>query len=99
VSEEADRFATVEVRASEKDAGPGRVPGDPARLAEGWTARYLADERQVQDAQELYGSLGFEVLVEAVPPEALGPRCSACSDVVCTSYRMIYTRRVSREDP
>lgn len=99
---DGDRYDSVEVR--EAPASPTRTPprdvkGDPALLAQGWVARFVADERQTKEAEELYTSLGFQFLAEAIAPEALGPRCGSCKDLVCGTYQMIYTRREAAVPP
>lgn len=81
-----------------EDLGPASgafIPPDPELIAAGWQRRHLADENRAQEAQELYLSMGFEVKVQKLSPQDLGPSCGSCpsSSSVCGAYVMIYTRK------
>ncbi len=69
------------------------IPGNTALEAEGWERRYLADPDRAREAVELYSSLGFEVRAEKLEPADFGTQCGDCSQVVCRSYVLIYTRK------
>ena len=66
---------------------------DPKLVAEGWERRFMADADRAKEAEELYESLGFEVLTEAVKPTELSDLCSDCQLVVCRYYVTVYTRK------
>jgi hypothetical protein len=66
-----------------------------ARLgAQGWTRRFSALGRRLNEAVELYGQLGFEILLEPVDldeeSEARDGECEGC--IVTSLARTIYTR-------
>ncbi len=73
------------------------IPGNTALEAAGWERRYLADPDRAREAVELYTSLGYEVRAEKLEPSSFGPQCGDCSQVVCRSYVLIYTRK--RDQP
>lgn len=66
---------------------------DPALAAEGWVARFLADNSRAAEVMEIYADLGFEVMTRPLAPEHVGPQCTACAETACPVYAMIYTRR------
>jgi len=66
---------------------------DPARLADGWERRFVADAKRAAEAVELYESLGFEVVADPVRPEEMGEQCDTCRVLVFMRFRTIYTRR------
>lgn len=66
---------------------------DPALVAEGWQARFIADARQTKEAVELYAQLGFEVRAEPVPVEQMGDDCSDCQALILLQFKTIYTRK------
>jgi hypothetical protein len=61
---------------------------------QGWTRRFSALGRRLDEAVELYSQLGFEILLEpAELDEEFGPRAGECeSCIVTTLARTIYTR-------
>lgn len=62
-------------------------------LAEaGWTRRFIADPSRCEEARALYESLGLEVHLESLAPEAPYPECADCQIAACMMYRVIYTR-------
>jgi len=67
---------------------------NPALLAEGWEARFLADGPRVEEVTELYAQLGYEVRTETVQPQELQDDCEPCR-LHSSTFRMIYTRRKS----
>lgn len=65
--------------------------------SQGWEKRFMADEPRLSEMKELYESIGFEVLLEPLPPkEELAAcaegGCTACLDADPARYRIIYTR-------
>ncbi len=65
---------------------------DPARLAQGWTYRFVAEAVRAEEMATLYRELGFEVALEPVG-EAASPACRECRLVAVLRFRAIYTRR------
>jgi hypothetical protein len=65
----------------------------PTLAQEGWTRRFSAVGRRLDEMIELYTTLGYEVRVEAenTVQEAPHQACEQC--VVLTLARTIYTRR------
>ena len=61
---------------------------------QGWTRRFSALGRRLNEAVELYSQLGFEILLEpAGLDEESIPRAGECeSCIVTTLARTIYTR-------
>ncbi|MGA3174931.1 MAG: hypothetical protein ABSE25_10960 [Syntrophorhabdales bacterium] len=65
--------------------------------SQGWEKRFIAAEPRLSEAKELYESIGFDVLLEPLPPgeepavcnEA---GCTACLDIDPERYRTIFTR-------
>ena len=65
---------------------------------EGWTRQFTADEPRLSEAVELYKSLGFEVHLEPVVPDGNSAECTACLEVMCSRYKIIYTRPAEGRD-
>lgn len=66
-------------------------------VSQGWEKRFLADEPRLSEMKELYESIGFEVLLEPLPPKeelsgCAESGCTACLDLDPARYRTIYTR-------
>jgi hypothetical protein len=80
-------------------AEAGRVPAesrlapDPARLAEGWERRFVADGPRADEAIRLYEELGFEVVADPLVPADLSGECEDCRLLMLARFRTIYTRR------
>jgi hypothetical protein len=70
-----------------------QLEGDPARLADGWERRFIADARRAEEAIELYSQLGYEVCADPVRAEELGEECDDCQLLAALQFKMIYTRK------
>jgi hypothetical protein len=70
-----------------------QLEGDPARLADGWQRRFIADARRAEEAIELYTQLGYEVCADPVRAEELGEECDDCQLLAALQFRTIYTRK------
>lgn len=70
-----------------------QLEGDPARLADGWERRFIADARRAEEAIELYAQLGYEVCADPVRAEELGDECDDCQLLAALQFKMIYTRK------
>lgn len=67
---------------------------DPARLADGWERRCVADGVRAAELLELYKELGFEVVADPVAGTDIGGEdCGDCQLVAMLRFRVIYTRR------
>jgi hypothetical protein len=66
---------------------------DPARIADGWERRFIADGRRAEEAIALYEELGYEVCADPVRSEELRDECEACRLVALLRFQTIYTRR------
>jgi hypothetical protein len=69
------------------------MDGDPARLAEGWERRFIADGVRAQEVADLYSRLGYEVCLDPLGPEDLSEGCEDCALVELMGFRVVYTRR------
>ena len=69
-------------------------PGNALLQEAGWTRRFTALGRRLEEAAELYRQLGFEVLLEpADPDERASAGAESCRQCFVTAYaRTIYTR-------
>ncbi len=65
----------------------------PELVAAGWERRFMADGPRLKEYSELYRSLGFEVHVEPIRPDEIGPDCTDCSLVLYRLFATLYTRR------
>jgi hypothetical protein len=70
-----------------------QLEGDPARIADGWERRFIADAQRAQEAMELYARLGYEVSADPVSPEEVGEDCGHCQLLAASQFKVIYTRR------
>jgi len=66
---------------------------DPARLADGWERRFIADGDRADEAIRLYQELGFEVAADPITQEQMGGDCTDCQLLMLLKFRTIYTRR------
>ena len=63
----------------------------------GWEKRFIVDEPRLSEMKELYESIGFDVLLEPLPPKeematCTESGCTACLDMDPTRYSTIYTK-------
>jgi uncharacterized alpha-E superfamily protein len=72
----------------------GPHPSSTLLREEGWTRRFTALGRRLEEAAELYRQLGFEVLLEpADSDEQASAGAESCRQCFVTAYaRTIYTR-------
>ncbi len=57
----------------------------------GWERRFVAAPPRLQEAVDLYESLGLEVRLEPPGPDDLEEVCESCAAAV-SLFRVIYTR-------
>jgi hypothetical protein len=74
------------------------LEADPARLADGWERRFVADGRRAEEAIALYRGMGYEVVADPLRPEDTRAECEGCQLVALLQFRMIYTRRPPAPD-
>ena len=72
-----------------------RMRADPARLADGWTRRFIADAARAEEAIELYTALGYEVCADPVRADEIADECEGCRLLAALRFKTIYTRRGS----
>jgi hypothetical protein len=70
---------------------------DPARVADGWERRFVADGRRAEEMIELYRQLGFEVVADPIRPEQMSDDCEDCKLLMLLEFKTIYTRRPKSE--
>ena len=70
-----------------------QVQANPARVAEGWERRFLADAARAAEAVGLYEALGYQTCADPIRREDLTGDCDDCQLGMLLHYRMIYTRR------
>jgi hypothetical protein len=66
---------------------------DPARVAEGWERRFVAEGARAEEMMQFYRDLGFEVAADPVAATDLPGGCESCRLVLGWSFRVIYTRK------
>ena len=69
-----------------------RIAPDPARLADGWERRFIADGPRCEEALRLYRELGYEVCADPLAPQDLAGECEDCQLVMALQFKTIYTR-------
>jgi hypothetical protein len=69
-------------------------------IKDGWERRFVACEPRLSEMAEMYKEIGFEVLLEPLPPKeevdaesCEASDCTACFDVDRDRYRIIFTRK------
>lgn len=66
---------------------------DPARIAEGWERRFLAEDARAREMAALYAELGYEVCVDPFRPADLPGACESCGLLSVLALKTVYTRR------
>jgi hypothetical protein len=72
------------------------IEADPARIADGWTRRFVADRTRADEMMNLYRDLGFEVVADPIPPSQVGGDCGECQLLLLLEFKVIYTRKAAR---
>jgi hypothetical protein len=65
---------------------------DAALVRDGWTRRSVAEPPRLDEILALYQTLGFDVHLEPMAADALGPCCDQCAPALVAA-RVVYTRR------
>lgn len=66
---------------------------DPARVADGWERRFIADGQRAEEMMALYRDLGFEVCADPITPGQVGDDCADCRLLMLLDFKTIYTRK------
>lgn len=69
-----------------------KVPPNPKWIEEGWTQRFVADERMLKDATITYEELGYEIRTESFSPQQVPEVCQGCQ-LSLLRFRVLYTRK------
>lgn len=89
----AKRLGVLVQREARLALSEDEIRPDPARIAAGWTRRFIADPERAREAVALYGRLGYEVCADPIRAEELPEDCHGCEVVAGQMFRTIYTRR------
>jgi hypothetical protein len=73
-----------------------QITPDPARAAEGWERRFIADAERADEAVRLYEELGYEACADPLRPDDLAGECEDCRLLMLLRFKTIYTRSVQR---
>ncbi|HET7226590.1 MAG TPA: hypothetical protein VFK69_12855 [Candidatus Eisenbacteria bacterium] len=65
---------------------------DPARLAQGWERRFIAQGARLDEMMRLYEALGYEVAADPVSGGRPGVECEGCRLATGLGFKLIYTR-------
>ena len=76
-----------------------QIEADPARVAEGWTRRFVIEGARAGEMMRLYEGLGYEVCADPIRGETVSNECVHCRLVVMLDFKMIYTRRRAQHEP
>lgn len=71
------------------------ILGAPELEAEGWQRRTVTDGTRIEELEQTYRDLGFEIRVTTLDPQSFGEACTTCSTSACRSYLALFTRRRS----
>lgn len=69
-----------------------QIEADPARIADGWERRFIADGPRAAEMIALYEELGYEVVADPITPEQMDDECVDCAVLIQLAFKMIYTR-------
>jgi hypothetical protein len=82
----------VEVEAR-RAVAEAEIEPDPARIADGWTRRFVTDAKRADEAVELYRELGYEACADPVRQEEIKGDCEDCKLLILLQFKMVYTRK------
>ena len=82
----------VEVEAR-RVADEAQIEPDPARVADGWTRRFVTDAKRADEAVELYRELGYEACADPVKQENVKGDCEECKLLMLLQFKVVYTRK------
>ena len=80
----------VEARRAVSEA---EIEPDPARIADGWTRRFVTDAKRADEAVELYRELGYQACADPVRQEEIKGDCEDCTLLILLQFKMVYTRK------
>jgi hypothetical protein len=90
VAKRLGEIVEVEARRAMAEAD---IQPDPARIAAGWTRRFIADAQRAAEAVELYRELGYEACADPVRQEDVKGDCEDCKLLMLLQFKMVYTRK------
>lgn len=70
-----------------------QIEADPARIAQGWTRRFIIEGARAAEMIRLYEELGYEVCADPIRGDSVSDECEDCRLVLALDFKMIYTRR------
>ncbi len=82
----------VEVEAR-RAVAEAEIEPDPARIADGWTRRFVTDAKRADEAVELYRELGYEACADPVRQKEVKGDCEDCKLLMLLQFKMVYTRK------
>jgi hypothetical protein len=82
----------VEVEAR-RAVAEAEIEPDPARIADGWTRRFVTDAKRADEAVELYRELGYQACADPVRQEEIKGDCEDCKLLMLLQFKMVYTRK------
>jgi len=65
--------------------------------SQGWSKRFTSEGKRLQEAVEMYESIGFEVHLEPVIAGETEEECDLCFQTEAKTYYTIYTRPSKKE--
>ncbi len=89
----AERLAYIVEHEAKRVLSDEALEGDPARLADGWERRFIADQGRAKEMMELYADLGYEVCADPLQPEDMADDCEDCQLLMALQFKTIYTRK------
>lgn len=85
-------------REAKRVLSEAQLSPDPARLAEGWERRFIANGERAREMMALYEALGFEVCADSIRATDLSDDCRDCQLVIENDFKTLYTRKRNRGD-
>jgi hypothetical protein len=93
----AESLGSLVEREAKRVLSEEHLRADPARIADGWERRFIADGQRAKEAIELYQQLGYEVCADPVQPEDMEDDCDDCQLLMLLQFKTIYTRKQRSE--
>jgi hypothetical protein len=92
-AESARRLGAIVETEARRLLSEATLRPDPARVADGWERRFVADAARAEEAVELYERLGFEAVADPLRADEMGEDCEECRLLALLQFRTVYTRR------
>jgi len=91
--EVAKRLGSIVEVEARRTVSEAEIEPDPARIADGWTRRFVADSKRADEAVELYRELGYEACADPVRQDDVKGDCEECKLLMLLQFKMVYTRK------